>query len=293
MPISRRYLPLNALRAFEVAGRHATLVNAAEELGVTHAALSRQILLLEEQLSVPLFDRSGRKLKLTSAGQHLLCESTRSFDQISAVIETLAPQSLNGPLNWATTSSGSRSLMGIVGQFHDAYPDIEMHLTTLLPHAKEVPSNVDISICFGKPVNSNLHVEELYREEFFPVCAPQFLAEIDKQFDMRDISKVTLIHDEHNRWPKWYQSQGLSLPKPKSDFYVREAHMAIAAAIKGVGIAYADKLEINDELENGSLVKLHQGTLKCENSYYLVYKTYDNLNIRAKTFIDWLKGAFS
>ena len=77
MPISRRNLPLNALRAFEVAARHCHLRRAAEELGVTHGAVSRQIRQLESLLSVQLFDRSGNRLALSQLSLIHISEPTR------------------------------------------------------------------------------------------------------------------------------------------------------------------------------------------------------------------------
>ena len=105
MPMSRRNLPLNALRGFEVAARHCHLREAALELGVTHGAVSRQIRLLEETLGVELFDRSHNRLTLTSAGRRLMAAVGDAFDQITESTLSLDPESMAGTLVVAATPS--------------------------------------------------------------------------------------------------------------------------------------------------------------------------------------------
>ena len=98
MEISRRNLPLNALRAFEVAARHCHLRRAAEELGVTHGAVSRQIRQLEEQLGVALFDRSGNRLQLTQEGSRLARAVGEALDTLTEGALSVNPESLPGEL---------------------------------------------------------------------------------------------------------------------------------------------------------------------------------------------------
>ncbi len=292
MLLDRRQLPLNALRSFEAAGRHPTLTAAADELGVTHAAISRQILLLEEQLCVQLFDRSNRKLKLTPAGERLLKAVSDGFDQISDTISLLDSETMSGSLIWATTPTATKTLMGVAGSFQKKHPEVEMHLTTIPANSEMIPSNIDVCVCFGLPKNTNLELIELYQEEFFPVCSPKLLAPNKPQIDMEKISSYTLIHDEHDRWSDWYQQQGMKFSKVKSNFIVNEAHLAISAAVKGIGIAYADKMEVRDELADGRLIRIHNGTLLSNTSYYIAYKSSESLNIKTRTFVEWLRKSF-
>src|SRR5438874_2645519 len=81
--MSRSQLPLNALRAFEAAARHASFTHAAEELHVTQAAVSHQVKALEERLGVALFVRRPRGLEITGEGQALLPDLRDAFDRMT------------------------------------------------------------------------------------------------------------------------------------------------------------------------------------------------------------------
>src|SRR5438105_337849 len=88
MPLLR-LPPLNALRTFEAAARHASFSHAADELGVTHGAVSKQIRALEDELGQPLFTRSVRQVKLTASGRELLAEISPALQRIAAAVASL------------------------------------------------------------------------------------------------------------------------------------------------------------------------------------------------------------
>ena len=88
--MKRSHLPLNALRSFEAAARHGVFMRAAEELAVTHGAISRQVAALEGVLGTRLFLRQGRNLVLTAPGEALLRETTAAFDRISLAVANAA-----------------------------------------------------------------------------------------------------------------------------------------------------------------------------------------------------------
>src|ERR1700742_3641438 len=94
--MSRSQLPLNALRAFEAAARHASFTHAAEELHVTQAAVSHQVKALEERLGVELFVRRPRGLEITGEGQALLPNLRNAFDLMTNAFERVAPKANSG-----------------------------------------------------------------------------------------------------------------------------------------------------------------------------------------------------
>ena len=96
--MSRRLPPLNALRAFEAAARHASFARAADELAVTPAAISQQIRLLEAELGVTLFRRLPRGLVLTETAKSALPELGKAFAHLARAVEGVRGGSLMGPL---------------------------------------------------------------------------------------------------------------------------------------------------------------------------------------------------
>ena len=87
--MNRRQLPLSALRSFESAARHLNVSRAANELGVTHSAISHQIKRLEKELDTKLFIRTNRGLQITEAGDELKTVIGQSFNDITSTLQKL------------------------------------------------------------------------------------------------------------------------------------------------------------------------------------------------------------
>ena len=176
MILSRRNLPLNAMRAFEVAARHCHLRRAAEELGVTHGELSRQVKQLEETLGVALFDRSHNRLAINLGGRALLAGVVEGLDKIAESMLYLDPESMSGSLVVASTPAISAGwLVSVRGAFSRNYPEIELRLLNIAPEQRELPSEIDIAICYGSPKAGQRDIIELFRERYSPVCSPALL----------------------------------------------------------------------------------------------------------------------
>ena len=134
----RRLPPLNPLRAFEAAARHGGMTKAASELNVTHGAISHQVRALEEALSVELFERRGRHLALTLAGQQLLPSVQQALDLIADASARLSRPDLDGRLTIKLPIAfASKWLLPRLARFRDAYPQIELSLLPFRPGARE------------------------------------------------------------------------------------------------------------------------------------------------------------
>ena len=196
MALSRRNLPLNALRAFEVAARYCHLGLAAEELGVTHGAVSRQVRQLEDQLGVTLFDRSHRRLTLTTAGRRLSVTVGEALNRLTDGTLYLDPESVAGRLVVATTPSISTGwLLAMISAFSEKYPEIELHLVNIQPGQKQLPPEVSVAVCFGEPEEPHRLVRELFREQHFPVASPALLAAGHPVGNASDLLRYPLIHE--------------------------------------------------------------------------------------------------
>ncbi|WP_151116066.1 LysR family transcriptional regulator [Hypericibacter adhaerens] len=130
----RRLPPLNPLRAFEAAARHGGMTRAAAELNVTHGAVSHQVRALEEALSVELFERRGRHLALTLAGQQLLPSVQQALDLIADASARLSRPDLDGRLAIKLPIAfAAKWLLPRLARFRDAYPQIELGLLPFRP----------------------------------------------------------------------------------------------------------------------------------------------------------------
>ena len=289
MALSRRNLPLNALRAFEVAARHCHLREAAQELGVTHGAVSRQVRQLEEVLGVALFDRGHNRLTLTSAGRRLMQTVGDAFDRISESTGYLDPESMAGSLVVAATPSISSGwLLSVLRQFTVTYPEIELHLTSIEPQQRDLPADVEVAICFGEPDAPQRAVRELLRERYFPVCSPALLRAGETVGQARDLLSYPLIHDRHNRWQRWLALHSLDVAAARQNLYLEDAFLALNAVREGCGIGLADRIEVYRELRSGSLVALSDDTVEARHSHYLVTDQDQRMSARARLFADHL-----
>ncbi|TDG13579.1 LysR family transcriptional regulator [Seongchinamella unica] len=289
MDITRRNLPLNAMRAFEVAARHCHLRRAAEELGVTHGAVSRQIRQLEAQLGTELFDRSKNRLTLTLEGRRLALAVGEALDRLTEGALSVDPGSLPGELVIAAPPSISACwLLAMIGEFNRSYPEIEIRLDNISPLQQELPPDIEVAVCFGEPRAPKKVVRELFRETYGPVASPALLPPEGTVSGPRELLDLPLIHDRHGRWQRWLANQGLSPRHARSHIYVQDSYLGICAARDGCGVFLADRIEVSSDLRNGGLVALGGATVEARHSHYLVTDLPGVISARARIFAEYL-----
>ncbi len=286
MLLSRRHLPLNAMRAFEAAARHCHLRRAAEELGVTHGAVSRHVRQLEELLGVALFDRSRNRLVLTSAGSRLLMGVQQGLDMMAESALYLDAESMAGRLVIASTPSISAGwLVTAIGEFSQRYPEMEISLLTIDPMQMDIPAEVDVAICYGKPHARRREVKALYCEKYFPVCSPKLLSTERPLRCIEQVLDYPLLTDRHDHWARWLSLYRVSAEKRKT-LYLQESFQVIHAVKEGFGIALVDRFEVARDLQNGTLQALFNEEIVAEQSHYLVTDPEARMTVRSRLFIE-------
>lgn len=286
MLLSRRHLPLNAMRAFEVAAKHCHLRRAADELGVTHGAVSRHVRQLEALLGVALFDRSHNRLVLTSAGKRLLSGVSQGLDMMAESVLYLDSESMAGRLVIASTASISAGwLVSAIGEFSQRYPEMEVSLQNIDPMQLDIPADVDVAICYGRPNTRRREVVEWYREEYFPVCSPKLLREDRPLNEIRDVLNYPLLTDRHGHWARWLTKYRVADDKVKPLFF-QEAFQVIHAVREGFGIALVDRFEVLRDLQNGTLQTVFNESVGAEQSHYLVTDPHIRMTVRARLFVE-------
>lgn len=203
-------IPVGPLRAFDVAARNLNLSAAAEEMNVTHSAVSRQVKQLEQRLGVQLFERLPRGLKLTVHGA-LLAEGTReAFDRLATALEDVSMPAVRRKLTISTFSSlATRWLMPRVQAFSSLFPETDLRVTTsarLVDFARE---DVDIAVRFGGGQYPGLHVRPMFKPREIVVCAPSLLKRGPPLKTFADLNAHTLLHDDgHRTWTRWLEAAG-------------------------------------------------------------------------------------
>lgn len=292
LKMSRRKLPLNALRSFEAAARHGHLRRAAEELGVTHGAVSRQIRQLEAQLDTRLFERSGRGVVLTEQGRRLMVVVSDAMDRLTEGTLAVDPQSLHGALLVGTSPSIAACwLLGLIGDFQRSYPEIEVRVEELQPLQRDIPTEIEVAVCYGEPEAPRRVVRELFREQYVPVASPALLPPGGLTGQPAELLQFPLIHDRYERWQRWLVNQGLDGADARAQLRVTDTYLGICAARDGCGVFLADRIEVGSDLRSGSLVVLGEPAVEAQHSHYLLTDRDEVASARARLFAEYLLRA--
>ena len=294
--MSRRLPPLNALRAFEAAARHASLTRAAEELHVTPAAVSHQVRALEQWLEQPLFRRDGRRLKLTDAGKACLPGLVEGFDRLAEAVAEVRRADGRRTLNvTATPSLVGKWLVPRLERFRAAWPDVDVRLSATVEVVDLAGSDVDLAIRFGSGRYPGMQVDLLFEEEVFPVCAPSLLNGPTPLREPADLAGHTLIHDDSIRneetlpdWGMWLRAAGVRDVATDRGLRFSPAALAVQAAIDGQGVALGRRVLVADDLAAGRLVRPFELGIPARFAYFLVCTPRAAGLERVRVFREWL-----
>lgn len=262
--------PLAALRAFEAASRHLSFTRAGAELGMTQAAVSYQIKLLEERLGGPLFLRRPKGLELSALGASLARPTTEAFDLLR---ETYAAPAQGGTLAiTAFTSFAGNWLAQRIGRFQMAHPDIAVRIDSANRPVDFAREEFDVGIRYGKGEWPGLTADFLMPVEFTPMLAPALAAQ-HRLEQPADIVPLQWIDPGDTDWQIWLDEAGISCtdcaPRPglKLGTQVHEARVAMA----GDGVALLTPRFFRHELATGQLVQPFAQVSTNGNAYWLVY----------------------
>ena len=296
--MARRLPPLNSLRAFEAAGRHLSFRKAAEELGVTPAAISQSIKTLENYLEAPLFARTTRKLRLTDQAEQALPGIRHGFDILHDTAHRLGAGRDKNILTVSVSPSfGSRWLMPRIERFQAQFPDISMRIEVTNAHANFRHDGVDVALRHGQGVyEERLHSELLMEDAAFPVCSPSLVKRPGGLSDPKTVFKYKLLHVDWSvenhaapNWQKWLRHAGAGKPDIREGLRVTTDDMLIQAAINGMGMAIATRAFVSDDLAAGRLIKPFAGRfdMPTEFQHYIVFPREKSGGRKIEAFRAW------
>ena len=293
--MARHLPPLNALRAFEAAGRHLSFTKAAEELSVTQAAISHQVKLLEETLGLPLFRRLNRRLQLTDVGSAYLPPLLEAFDSIATATDRLHASEQSGPLKVSTLHSFAvKWLLPRLPRFLEGHPEIDVLVSSSVALVDFVRDDFDIALRYGSGVYPGLQVDVLMGDEIIPVCSPALLERDPPLREPEDLRHTTLLHDvvrstpDDPDWRIWLEHAGITGVNVERGPRFTEANMVIQAAIAGQGVALTRRVIAKDDLDAGMLVAPFGPALPTRFVYCLVYPPASAERPKIRLFRDWL-----
>ncbi|PYB92471.1 LysR family transcriptional regulator [Pseudomonas koreensis] len=287
----RRKIPSTAaLISFEAAARHESFTRAAEELSLTQGAICRQIASLEDFLSVELFRRSRRGVKLTEAG---LSYSRRVATQLDAVerdtLSVMGQQGTNVIELAVVPTFGTQWLLPRLKDFQLKHPEVTVNLTNRTRPFLFADTEFDAAIYFGDADWSGTESHRLMGENPMPVCSPALLGD-RKQLTAQAIAELPLLQQTTRpyAWRQWFNSQQLNIPRDMTGPRYELFSMLAQAAMHDMGVALIPPFLIQRELAEKRLVVANSQALSSIKAYYLMIPERKVESASLKAFRDWL-----
>jgi LysR family transcriptional regulator, glycine cleavage system transcriptional activator len=285
----RRLPPMGALPSFEAAARHLSFSKAAQELCVTHGAVSHAVRNLEDQLGVQLMIRATRSVRLTPIGAAFASEVRDALDRLASAT-SIATGERSGIVSVSTIDSfAARWLMPRMSHFRRAHGDIDVRVATSEQLADFTADGIDIAIRCGGGRYPGLSAELLMKEDHFPVCSPGLLKGRNRLRTPADLARHTLLHDVFTAdWAMWLRSAGIEGIDPQRGPTFLSSDHAIQAAIRGEGVVLGRSALVADALAARQLVRPFKLSLPASFAYYVVCPPRALQRPNVKAFRDWL-----
>lgn len=288
-----------ALKTFEAAARHLNFTRAADELGLTPAAVSHQVKEIEDQLGVTLFTRTSRTIRLTEGGVVLLEAAVDALDLLGRAAARARKMERGVALLRLTLSPtfAAKWLMPRLIGFRKANPDVELRFDITDATRDFDLDDVDVGIRFGGGKYPGLRSHRLFDDVVIPVCSPALLSGDRPLREPRDLLDYTLCHVDWTMqgltwptWPMWMAAAGIQdFDDSRCVVFDDSAH-AVQAAIDGTAVALADFAMVASDLSTGRLVRPFDLGIRYgpEFAYFLVYPEKNAADPRIAVFRNWM-----
>ncbi|MEK9971419.1 MAG: LysR substrate-binding domain-containing protein [Ferrovibrio sp.] len=283
--------PLNALRAFEAAVRLGSFTRAAEELGVTHGAISRHIQTLEGFLGTRLFQAAGRGRVPTARAATYFADVHASLDRLAGATERMREPAAMRVLRVSTLATfAMRWLIPRLSAFQLTHPQVEVRLmTSATPSIEQIEGDFDVVIRRHQMHRPGFACQRFLVERNLPVAAPSLL-ERHPVRSAQDLLRAPLLHCDSKpfAWTEWFAAAGIRRSEvPTAGSRFENYYFTLEAAIRGHGFAVGALPLIDDDLKTGRLVAPLDGPIARSEGYHVLYPA-NRTKGSVMQFVDWL-----
>lgn len=287
------------LRTIAAAGRHLNFTRAAEELGLTPAAVSFQIKETEEQLGCELFTRSGRSLVLTPAGKIICAAAEEAIESMNRAVSKLARMRRDERQLKITVDPqfATKWLMRHVLEFRKQHPDIDVRFDVSYEVRDFELDDVDVAIRFGTGNYPGCTSERLFTNLIVPVCSPHMVIGDRPIRVPADLLNHTLAQIEWSgqgmtwpTWSTWMAAAGIHDFNDDNTLIFEKSSDAIEAAMTGAVVALADFSMVAVDLSEGRLVQPFEIGIRVppQFGYYIVYPKAERQSRQLEVFRTWI-----
>ena len=297
--MNRRWLPLNALRAFEAVGKQLSFTGGAVALSVSQSALSRHVSGLEGLLGKPLFERDGGRLSLTPAGEELLAVVSKSLERIELTMNAIRDQNTPGRAMrlHVPPSLLQQMFMPMLGEFHRDHPEFRIDVSSA--NVTGLPSTeLDMAIVYDRPNVDDRITDLLWKVRVAPLCSPATAAGAVGKSLAEFLAAQELLHlkldglPRELLWGDYLQRNAIALPVMGGLAFDTAIASAKYAMTSG-GVMLGDVDMFAAEIAAGKLVMPYNSVIEDGYGYYLKLHADDLADPAIAVFRSWLIGRFA
>ena len=286
--MAQRLPPLSWLRAFEAAARHLSFTQAAEELNLTQAAISKQVKLLEHYIRETLFERKPRSLILTKIGAAYLPKVQDAFDRLGAGTQEVFGNrraemlTLRAPVGFAVNWIAAR-----LPDFMDRFPKVPVRIVSSVWSEEVEAERYDLDIRYGMGKWAGFSTDQVSWEVMEPLCLPELAARLKQPDDLAD-QRLLHVLGYQEGWATWLKAAGATKVNAGSGAHFDTSLMAFEVAANGGGVALGRRSMALKELDSGRLVRPFDLAVPSLESFYLLTPDGGMGHPDAQLFRDWL-----
>lgn len=291
--------PLNAIRAFEAAARNGSYVGAAEELGVSPAAVSQQVKNLEDHLGKRLFRRYNNRIALTDAGQTIFTGASDALQSIAALTEQVVSGRARSRLVISSVPSmAERWMVPRLAQYRARVANFRFEMRSEEDLVDFTRYEIDLRLSYGLNHYPDMVSIPLMQDEVVPMCSPAYLARNPdaNRPGLVNVPDDDLIHTNwgpsfvsHPTWRIWLAAQA-RMPDEGRGYRVGSSSLALDLAVSGIGVALGQREMGADDLAAGRLVVLDERPLPLGHAYCLVYPPAKARKAGLIDLANWLRS---
>ncbi|MBJ8418545.1 LysR substrate-binding domain-containing protein [Acinetobacter courvalinii] len=279
---------LHLIQAFDSVVRNHSFTKAAEELNVTRSTISHRVQALEDFLKIKLFERTTRKIILSTSGAAYYL----SVKQALIALDHLgSPHSSAQSKKKITISSpptfANHYLLPQIRLFLEQYPHVEIAIDITKSQLNYEISNVDFDIRYGTGVYPRMLSRQITRDQIFPVCSPSYAYNHNIK-TIASLKSCTLLRSYLEPWEPWFKHAGLDCPEPNNGHRFEDLSLLYNAAANSLGVALGRESLVKKQIQEGTLIQLFDLAATPKFQYYAIINPQKELSQEANQFLDWI-----
>ncbi|WP_419912072.1 LysR substrate-binding domain-containing protein [Hoeflea sp.] len=288
--------PLSRLKPFEAAARLESFSRAADELGMTQTAVSKQIAQLEEELGTRLFERRNRAVFLTEGGRRLGRVVSSALSEIAEEIALVRGEGQADQLILhCQLCEAFYWLMPRLARFHERHPEIDLRIVSSLKPITEAVERFDVAIQTSGRPSGTARLAFTASDEIFPVCAPALVPAENRPLKPADLFSYPILShrvvpQDWMEWSEWFAAVDAAPAKPARLIHFDSYPLALQAAVSGQGIALGWRRTTEGMIEDGKLIRPCDEYVSRPTELSVYRGAAHRVHADAEKLVAWLSG---